>query len=148
MIHTILRERGLVLWVDAGDRFKTSLSLTSTLSWISEHGFASRASSGTVSQWTHEGTLRYLGVPTSDPMVNGQNCDGSAVGFSMGKYVELARPWYECAVTRQCIAPEGSNRSNHRQDQAALTVLAALSGNACGGVAEGVGRHMDYDLIG
>jgi len=29
----------------------------------------------------------------------------------------------ECALRRECIAPEGSDRSNHRQDQAVLTIL-------------------------
>jgi hypothetical protein len=63
-----------------------------------------------------------------------------------GRYEELARPWYECALTRQCIAPDGSNRRNHRQDQAALTVLAYLSGDSCTGIHGDVGRHMDGSL--
>lgn len=59
------------------------------------------------------------------------------------RYKELVRPWYLCSLTRQCIAPDGSDRSNHRQDQAALTVLAALTKNKCEGIPPEVGQHMD-----
>ena len=62
------------------------------------------------------------------------------------RYEDLARPWYECSLIRQCIAPNGSDRSNHRQDQAALTVLAILSNNKCQGIHEQVGVHMDNNL--
>ena len=33
-------------------------------------------------------------------------------------------------MIKECIAPEGSDRKNHRQDQALLTVLAHLMGLA------------------
>jgi len=59
------------------------------------------------------------------------------------RYSELARPWYECSITRQCIAPDGSSRKNHRQDQSALTVLAALTGNNCEGVNQGIYKNLD-----
>ena len=38
------------------------------------------------------------------------------------------RGWRECSLDVECIAPSGSHRGNHRQDQAALTVLAWLHG--------------------
>lgn len=37
---------------------------------------------------------------------------------------DLVGPWRACALHRACIAPPGSTRLNHRQDQAALTYLA------------------------
>jgi hypothetical protein len=64
-------------------------------------------------------------------------CNGAIIGFSRGgrAYNDLLVPWVNCAGTEDCIAPtfQGSvsNRGNHRQDQAALTMLAALSGFAC-----------------
>ena len=35
----------------------------------------------------------------------------------------IVRRWHQCALQRCCIAPEGSNKTNHRQDQTALSVL-------------------------
>jgi hypothetical protein len=37
---------------------------------------------------------------------------------------ELINQWKACALTKECIAPAGSSRQNHRQDQAVLSVLA------------------------
>ncbi|KAL2612056.1 hypothetical protein R1flu_023748 [Riccia fluitans] len=54
-----------------------------------------------------------------------QNCDASSVGITLEKYEKVMRPWYECSNTRQCIAPGGSSRANHRQDQSALTIISA-----------------------
>jgi hypothetical protein len=55
--------------------------------------------------------------------------------------------WKECAVTKECIAPEGSNRKNHRQDQAVLSVLAHQSGIAKGMPTRPYGfkSHQDID---
>lgn len=64
------------------------------------------------------------------------------------RYKELARPWYECSITRQCIAPDGSSRKNHRQDQAALTVITARNGYKCQGVSSGIARNTDNNPKG
>lgn len=52
-------------------------------------------------------------------------------------------------MDKDCIAPEGSNRDNHRQDQAALSVLAHMYGlQAC---CEGYGKwdnRSPWELIG
>jgi len=39
----------------------------------------------------------------------------------------LLDAWLDCALHLQCIAPVGSHRGNHRQDQAALSLLVRLS---------------------
>jgi hypothetical protein len=83
MIHTVLVERGLVLWTDAGDRFTTKESLTETLDYIAEHGFASRRSSGDIGNWTRKKALLYLRATHLN--VSSPNCDGSAVGFTLAK---------------------------------------------------------------
>jgi len=84
MIHTVLLERGLVLWTDAGDRFKTAEALTKTLNNIADNGFASRRSGGIISLWTHRGTIQYLRAMQLD--LSKTNCDGSAVGLSFKRY--------------------------------------------------------------
>jgi hypothetical protein len=64
-------------------------------------------------------------------------CNGAIIGFSReGRaYRDLLLPWVQCAKREDCIAPTKpgsiSTRSNHRQDQAALTMLAELRGFKC-----------------
>ena len=57
-------------------------------------------------------------------------CNGAFVGFDTrsGEAMAALRGWRECSLDVECIAPSGSHRGNHRQDQAALTVLAWLHG--------------------
>jgi hypothetical protein len=51
------------------------------------------------------------------------------VGFdtSQPEALRLLHSWLACARHVECIAPAGSHRGNHRQDQAALSVLVLLS---------------------
>ena len=60
-----------------------------------------------------------------------------------GAIDKIIKPWYECALVKECIAPEGSSRENHRQDQAALTVIMHLNewkprGISCDGCGWGL----------
>lgn len=41
--------------------------------------------------------------------------------------------WNDCSHVMECISPRGSDRSNHRQDQSAWTVLAHMYGYDCPG---------------
>ncbi|KAG0600979.1 hypothetical protein M758_11G075400 [Ceratodon purpureus] len=142
MVHTVLLERGFVFWADAGDRFRTVSALTTTLTHLKRKGFVSRYSGGFVKDSTHVKQLEYFGANRRE-ITNMPNCDASSVGFTLRRYAQLARPWYECSITRQCIAPDGSSRENHRQDQSALTILAALAGDNCEGVDFFMDRKMD-----
>ena len=81
MIHTVLVERGLVLWVDAGDRFTTKEALTESLDYIAEHGFATKTSSGHIRDWTRKEELLYLRATHLN--MSSTNCDASVVGLSL-----------------------------------------------------------------
>jgi hypothetical protein len=61
-------------------------------------------------------------------------------------YQDLFQPLYECSITKQCIAPNGSNRFNHRQDQLVLTMLFVLTQYSCTSIDNGITRHNDYSL--
>ena len=55
---------------------------------------------------------------------------------------EMIQAWAACAHDAFCIAPPGSSRANHRQDQSALSILAARFG-----YAEHIDiRHAGYEL--
>jgi hypothetical protein len=45
-------------------------------------------------------------------------------------YREIVLPWRACAMNKNCIAPPGSSRRNHRQDQAVLSFLVHRTGFA------------------
>lgn len=113
---------GIVLWLDGGD------VLTRKLFWIKKFitktGFFSPYSLGTIKQWTHPQMIQNFEL--KDGFLNKPNLNGAIVGFdSKSKEAfDLLKAWYECAQNVDCIAPQGSNRENHRQDQAALTCLA------------------------
>lgn len=141
IIHSVLVERGFVLWADAGGRF-TFHGLIESLNNTLAHGFANKNTVGVLPKWVHSGMLKYFRYNFHhNPPV--PNCDGSGIGFTLDKYQSLARPWYDCSITRQCIAPDGSSRANHRQDQSALTILTSLNGDVCQGISSSVKRHMD-----
>ncbi|KAH9558679.1 hypothetical protein CY35_06G020000 [Sphagnum magellanicum] len=145
-VHTVLLERGFVLWLDGGGRIVTPTALLNTLNWTKKNGFACCGSGDTVKDWTHPGELKYFQADFQY-LREQENCDASRAGFTVAIYNDLIRPWYECSITRQCIAPDGSNRYNHRQDQAALTVLSVLTGHLCTGIDyKGITRHNDYNL--
>lgn len=73
--------------------------------------------------------LANLGLPTSF-CADKQNLNGACVAFDPmnAKARGLAEEWALLAREQNIIAPPGSSRENHRQDQALLSVLAYRSG--------------------
>ncbi|KAG0056599.1 hypothetical protein BGZ83_004381 [Gryganskiella cystojenkinii] len=116
--------RGLILWLDSGNMLALDF-LRYLPGYLEKFGFWSPQSSGTFKQYTHPGLPAYF----QDDLENyaqETNCNGAAIAFDASQdkvYNGLLQKWYECSRTKACIAPEGSSRSNHRQDQAALTYL-------------------------
>jgi hypothetical protein len=125
-----------VLWCDAGTFFHALEPIDALIG--AGAGVWLRRSRGTLQQWTHPGTLASLGV---EPAEYGQrpNVDATLIGFATGHrsaairervYREVVVPWKACAIVRDCIAPAGSSRRNHRQDQAALSCIVHRHGFA------------------
>ena len=84
-------------------------------------------SSGTVREWTHKGMLKAM--PPTEEFLDKPNRKGGVVLFDTRRagVLKLLQCWTDCALDKNCIAPEGSSRKNHRQDQAALTILVYQS---------------------
>ncbi|MCP4000616.1 MAG: DUF1647 domain-containing protein [Gammaproteobacteria bacterium] len=122
VIHEVANEQnGLVVWMDAGNLITEPM--ISLRQIINDRGFYTPQSGGTVRDWTHRGTLEYLSVP--DHVLSKKNRACGLVGFDTRRKsaMTLIEVWSDCALNKNCIAPEGSSRRNHRQDQAVLTVL-------------------------
>jgi hypothetical protein len=127
-------DRADLLWSDAGSYFHeldpiAACVRTSTGLWV-------RPSRGTMAEWTHPLMFERLGADPADYAAR-RNADATLVGFATGSSPAAVRdavsrdiiePWRACALDRACIAPDGSSRRNHRQDQAVLSYLVHKSG--------------------
>ncbi|UDF03393.1 FkbM family methyltransferase [Asticcacaulis sp. AND118] len=120
---------GPVLWMDSGDLILRPLN--SLYGRIVRNGFSSPESAGTVATWTHEKTLAHFGLNKAWGE-HKHNVNGACVGFDPWHPAgaKLGREWCELAQDKAAIAPIGSSRANHRQDQALLSVLAHRAGLA------------------
>jgi len=123
-----------VLWADAGCYFHALQPIADRIA--QGKGVWVRASPGTMREWTHPGMFDSLGA---DPHEYGEkpNADATLVGFAAGSaqpaaiealYRNIVLPWKACAMNKDCIAPPGSSRKNHRQDQAALSYFVHRAG--------------------
>ena len=131
-----------VLWADAGTYFHALAPIAERVRASS--GLWVRRSSGTMGQWTHPLMFDYLQENASD-YDERPNADATLVGFATGHpsaavrervYRDVVVPWKRCAMVKDCIAPVGSSRRNHRQDQAVLSYLVhkggfALAADSC-----------------
>lgn len=134
-----------VCWMDAGNL------VTEPLVWLrritNAVGMYSPHSLGLISDWTHPKTLEFLNA--SNSLLHKPNLNGAcvAVSYQNLKARDLVNQWKRCALIRECIAPIGSSRKNHRQDQAVLSVIAHQSGITKGMPTRinGFKTHQDID---
>lgn len=122
---SILREvvsefGGVVIWADAGNIVD---DLESLVDAVRCHNIYTPLSCGGIIDWTHKGTLEYMNVKDSELQLRCRN--GALVGLdaSVPYAKAFADEWASYSSIEDCIAPRGSDRSNHRQDQAVLTIL-------------------------
>ncbi|KAF9112413.1 DNA-directed DNA polymerase epsilon, subunit B [Mortierella sp. AM989] len=116
--------RGLTLWLDSGNMLALDF-LRYLPGYLDKFGFWSPQSSGSFQLYTHPGLPQYYG-DTIETYAQETNCNGAAIAFDASNdriYNGLLKEWYTCSTIKECIAPIGSSRTNHRQDQAALTYL-------------------------
>ncbi|MDX6747036.1 DUF1647 domain-containing protein [Polaribacter sp. PL03] len=124
IINNILNEfKTSVCWLDGGN--KVVKPLTSIRKLIEFYGFYSPFSKGIISDWTHPKTLDYIGVSSDVALLKKRSLNGACVSANYNNIEvrNVIEKWSDCAKSKDCIAPEGSSRENHRQDQAVLSTL-------------------------
>ncbi|KAI8338598.1 hypothetical protein BC941DRAFT_423320 [Chlamydoabsidia padenii] len=134
---------GTLVWLDAGNVVTADFLLHIPSIIQQQGGFWSPRSSYTMGRWTHQGMYDYYGA-NARTYARKINCNGAAIGFdTTNKTIvdDIIIPWYHCGLDKNCIAPPGSSRKNHRQDQAVLTFLAYKNGHGCS-VAPGRFHHL------
>ncbi len=111
-----------VIWLDAGNVLTGRLVFLRKV--IKRFGFFSPYSIGAIEDWTDPQTLKNLKV--HDDLFRSRNLAANVIGFNSAdrESLNLIDSWIEASRDKNLIAPPGSSRSNHRQDQSLLTILA------------------------
>ena len=126
IIEEVAKQRGgIVWWMDAGNII--TAPLVPYIEETRKSGFWRTNSGGTIGRWTHAAMLKYFDLP-NDWHLDVMMYAGGCVAFDTQNKpaMKLLSDWAKYAQIKECIAPEGSNRTNHRQDQALLSVLAGI----------------------
>lgn len=115
------RMKKTILWLDSGCIVLKSLK--KVFYYIEKYNSWSIYSCGNISTWTHIGMIKYFNVSTN--IIKRKTCAGGLVGFKWNSQISarILNEWVSCAMHKECISPNGSNRINHRQDQSALSIL-------------------------
>jgi len=125
IVHKVLNEfKCSVCWIDAGNVITQELkSLRKVIEYL---GFYSPFSKDTIADWTHYRSLEILEVSNNKTLLKQTNLNGAciAVNYKCEPARVVVEKWKDAALNKKVIAPEGSSRANHRQDQAILSVLA------------------------
>lgn len=138
IIADVMRERGAVLWLDAGDLLLGRLDKIRKV--LDEQGIYTPISCDDIQRWTHPIALQHLQV--APHLLSKQNRNAAVVGLNPATagINELAQAWVAGAFNQNCIAPPGWTRMNHRWDQSILTVLSYQ-------FQEKYGFHLVNDLL-
>lgn len=112
-------ENDLLLWMDSGNIIKNDLSDLENI--IKTNYIHSSVTMGDIKMWTHPQTIKLM----KPKRLTDENRNGACMGFNGEiKWIkDLLKDFFTCACDKNIIAPHGSSRKNHRQDQAVFTIL-------------------------
>ena len=113
--------KGILIWSDAGNVFQPDISAALGLV-IRDKVFAGQ-SSGTIGEYTHSSLVSFFRLTSSEvgrPQVSAAYC---YLLLRDPRVRSLIREWASLAQSQEMLAPIGSSRLNHRQDQTLLSLL-------------------------
>lgn len=122
----LFNKKKYVFWFDSGNLIVNEKKFSELYEFLNKYKIYSPVSSGVISQWTHVGMLRYLGLTDVAKDIYGlRNRSGGLVGFKVSdtRIRSFITEFARLASVRECIAPVGSSRLNHRQDQSLLSIM-------------------------
>lgn len=110
-----------LLWLDAGDKFIGDVESIQKL--IEKYGFFAVPTSNTIKELTHEDSILKLGLTPQE--CNQLQLSAAFIGFCLKNQAvaRLIEDWAGYSKREEIIAPPGSDRSNHRQDQSIFNLL-------------------------
>jgi hypothetical protein len=112
---------GFVIWMDSGNLIKEKLN--SLIKHVEKNGIYSSVSSYDIYKFTHQKTLQYMKCDSSLYTLTNRNAACIGFNYNINWVKQFVNEFTQLAQIKECIAPEGSSRENHRQDQAVFTVL-------------------------
>ncbi len=118
---TCIEYGGIVCWMDAGNIIEQRLDELQRI--IIREGVHSPKSSGNIAKWTHPLTQEYMKCREDFLILTNRNGACICVNYELPWVKDIVKEYRDLACIKECIAPEGSSRENHRQDQAVFTVL-------------------------
>jgi hypothetical protein len=109
----------ILVWMDAGNLIVDPLRNLER--FLRSNALYSSYSEGTIRDWTHPQTLRVLGEEHTRKL----NRNGACIGFNLAneRGSLCLIEWAAACMRKDVVAPEGSSRANHRQDQSVFSVL-------------------------
>lgn len=112
---------GILIWCDAGNVIKKELSSIKKL--VNHKKFYSPISSNRVVDWTYPTLIKDLNL--NKKLLKKRNLWSCFVCFDLTSDIgrEMVNCWSEWSQKQNLIAPIGSSRYNHRQDQTLITLL-------------------------
>ena len=121
IIHEVAAKfGGYICWMDSGNLIYEDLRVL--INVIKTHKIYTPRSSMHLKRWVHPGTLKYLNY-IGNLFLRNRSGGYFACDYSLKFVKDFVNDWKNGALIKECIAPEGSHRKNHRQDQAVLSVL-------------------------
>jgi len=122
IIDDILNEsKSKVVWLDAGNLINKKIIFLKIA--LTAKNLVVPTSSNTIKDWTHQTTINHIGIDSKN--LNKNNYASGLIGFNYKSTIvrKISEEWKTFSSIKECIAPSGSSRINHRQDQAVLTLL-------------------------
>lgn len=115
------RFKGIVFWFDSLTLFNKDIyKLFNILK--NQTPVYTPKSGGDIKRWLYPTTLKYIyGEKYINKISRAGGCFGVNYDTEVGQL--LVSEWKKYSLIKECIAPEGSNRSNHRQDQTILSII-------------------------
>ena len=113
-----------LIWMDSGNLLIENIEplIDHLDQWLIYSPFAR----GTIGEWTYPTTLSFLKNQIDPELVSNMRIrNGACFGFKT-KNLDVQKfinEFAKLSLIRECIAPMGSSRENHRQDQSLFSIL-------------------------
>lgn len=118
-----------IIWMDCANNFN-SIAINDILNILQNQSIyspiACRKGSIESMELHHIDIIRHFKLEDDIHLIPQRASGLVGVDYSSICGKHIMNEWYKCSLNKDIIAPEGSSRNNHRQDQSVLTMLMYL----------------------